>query len=489
MASQQMKILLEVQDKATRALKNSQKAFKKLGNIAKKAGKGMAGAMGRVVKSILSLKTALIGVAGVAGFGLLIKSSLKSIDSLGKVSSKLGIASDDLQRFRLASELAGIETTALDMGLQRFTRRAGEAVNGTGEAKDALAKMGIQLTGMDGKIRSTRELLGDVAHAFTKVKDPAERLRLAFKLFDSEGVAMVNILNKGRDGLEQMLGKADELGIILDEKTVKSAERVNDQFLLMGKTFVGLRDRLTGALAPALEKFSGWWTEFMKSFNTAIAPLFDWMIAKIGQLGADFGKAEEAGKEWGLTIGYYVQELVKGLVDFFKKNKDGISKFDEFKQKAVEMYHVVKPILEDLATAIGGIARAIALVINGIKSAIQSYRTLGGMVADAVGAGTGGSERISGSRASGGGVSAGSSYLVGERGAEVFTPTTSGTVSASASGMSYVTNIYTSASAHGIDSALASKGDSISRGSRVGLSVGSLGGGGYMNLSTKRVRS
>ena len=94
-----------------------------------------------------------------------------------------------------------------------------------------------------------------------------------------------------------------------------------------------------------------------------------------------------------------------------------------------------------------------------------------------------------GSRASGGGVSAGSSYLVGERGAELFTPTTSGTVSPSAGGMTSITNIYTSASAHGIDSALASKGDSISRGSRVGLSVGSLGGGGYMNLSTKRVRS
>lgn len=486
-----MKILLEVQDKATRALKNSQKAFKKLGSIAKKAGKGMAGAMGRVVKSVLSLKTALIGLAGVAGFGLLIKSSLKSIDSLGKVSSKLGIASADLQRFRLASELAGIETNQLDMGLQRFTRRAGEAVKGTGEAKDALAQMGIKLTGTDGKIRSTRDMLGDVAEAFTKVKDPAEQLRLAFKLFDSEGVAMVNILNNGRDGLEQMLGKADELGIILDEKTVKSAERVNDQFLLMGKTFIGLRDRLTGALAPALEKFSGWWTEFMKSFNEAIAPLFDWMIKKIGQLGVDFGKASDAGKEWGLTIGFYVQELVKGLVDFFKKNEKGISKFDEFKQKAVEMYHAVKPILQDLGSLIGGIAGFLSQVVSGFRAVAKfydkygasAYKSIGSGIADMVGAGT------EGTRASGGGVRAGGSYLVGERGAEVFTPTTSGTVSPSAGGMSYVTNIYTSASAHGIDSALASKGDSISRGSRVGLSVGSLGGGGYMNLSTKRVRS
>ena len=453
-----MKILLEVQDKATKALKNSQKAFKKLGTIALKAGKSMGGAMLRVGKSVLSLKTALVGLAGVAGFGLLIKASLKSMDTLGKVSSKLGIASGDLQRFRLASELAGIETTALDMGLQRFTRRAGEAAKGTGEAKDALAQMGIRLTGFDGNIRSTRDMLGDVAEAFTKVKDPAERLRLAFKLFDSEGVAMVNILNKGRDGLENMLGKADELGIILDEKTVKSAERVNDQFLLMGKTFIGLRDKLTGALAPALERFGGWWTEFMKAFNTAIAPLFDWMIKKIGTLAVDFGTAAEAGEKWGKIIGFRVQELVKGLVDFFKKNEDGIGKFGEFKEKALEMYHAVKPIFQDIAMIVQSIANAVGAVVAGFQRLANSKlakfsRGVGASLADMTGAGT------EGSRASGGGVSAGSSYMVGERGAELFTPTTSGSISPSASGSTSITNIYTSASAHGIDTALASRGD------------------------------
>ena len=37
-------------------------------------------------------------------------------------------------------------------------------------------------------------LLADVADAFARIEDPAERVRLAFKLFDSEGVALVNLL-------------------------------------------------------------------------------------------------------------------------------------------------------------------------------------------------------------------------------------------------------------------------------------------------------
>jgi hypothetical protein len=89
---------------------------------------------------------------------------------------------------------SGVEQQTLDMALQRFTRRAAEAAQGTGEAKDALAQMGIALRDQSGNLRSSEDLLADVADAFARIEDPAERVRLAFKLFDSEGVALVNLL-------------------------------------------------------------------------------------------------------------------------------------------------------------------------------------------------------------------------------------------------------------------------------------------------------
>ena len=76
------------------------------------------------------------------------------------------------------------------MALQRFVRRVAEAANGTGEAKDALAQMGIALRDQSGNLRRSEDLLADVADAFARIEDPAERVRLAFKLFDSEGVAL-----------------------------------------------------------------------------------------------------------------------------------------------------------------------------------------------------------------------------------------------------------------------------------------------------------
>ena len=42
-------------------------------------------------------------------------------------------------------------------------------------------------------------------------------MRLAFKLFDSEGVALVNLLRGGSGALEEMRERARDLGIVLDE--------------------------------------------------------------------------------------------------------------------------------------------------------------------------------------------------------------------------------------------------------------------------------
>ena len=64
-----------------------------------------------------------------------------------------------------------------------------------------------------------------MADAFARIEDPAERVRLAFKLFNSEGVALVNLLSDGSGALEEMRERARDLGIVLDEHLVRDAER------------------------------------------------------------------------------------------------------------------------------------------------------------------------------------------------------------------------------------------------------------------------
>src|SRR5690606_32505320 len=137
------------------------------------------------------------------------------------------------------------QQNTLDMALQRFTRRSAEAAQGTGAAKDALQVLGVQLRDSTGALRPTEALLSDVADAFTRIENPADRVRLAFKLFDSEGVVMVNMLRNGAAALEETRQQARDLGLVLEDDLLRNAEATNDSITTLTRV---LQTRFTRAI-------------------------------------------------------------------------------------------------------------------------------------------------------------------------------------------------------------------------------------------------
>src|SRR5262245_6209188 len=202
---------------------SGEQSLKRIETAGERASGGLKG-LGRQAEllrtGIRTLGGALAGVATVGGLTALVDRSISAASAIGKTADTIGVGVEALQELRFAAKASGIEQQTLDMALQRFTRRAAEAAAGTGEAKDALAQMGIALRDQGGHLRSSEDLLGDVADAFARIEDPAERVRLAFKLFDSEGVALVNLLRGGSGALEEMRERARDLGIVLDEHLV-----------------------------------------------------------------------------------------------------------------------------------------------------------------------------------------------------------------------------------------------------------------------------
>jgi len=459
-----MQILISARDKATRVVRGVSKGLKKLGTTAKRMGKSMVAAFGRMAKSLISFKAGLIAVAGVAGMGLLVKSSLDAVDKLSKVASKLGVTTQELQRFRLAAKLAGVEESALDMGLQRFIRRVGEAAQGTGEAKDALLKMGIQLTNSNGKVRSATNLLGQVSNALMNTKDPAERLRLAFKLFDSEGVAMVNMLKNGKNALFETMGMADKLGIVLSEKTVANVVKANDAFFLMGKAMGAVKDRMTGALAPALERFAKWWSEFTVGFSAQIKPLWEFLEKMLAKVTGGFGDATMAGREFGNTVGFHVAEAALWLEKFFTKLDDGESQAQKTWASIVNGANTVVNVIKQISSAINSVVQAF-------KHLKDFSKFMLGMMPGQI---------------FGGDIESGNDSLKKQSNNS---SSNSQSLSSISNTSSTVTNIYTNATAHGINNALGTRGDNISRGARIGMNLakGNLTGG-YGNLSMTRAR-
>lgn len=184
-------------------------------------------------KVMRRLAGAAVALAGAAGLGRLVTSSLDAADSLADVADKIGVNVEALQELRGAAQQAGVEQATLDMALQRFSRRVGEAANGTGELRATLEQYDIAVRNADGSMRPLEAILADYADTIQGAESDQERLRLAFKAFDSEGAALVNMLRDGSAGLSEMRQEMRDLGIVIDEETVRAAADLNDKLDLI----------------------------------------------------------------------------------------------------------------------------------------------------------------------------------------------------------------------------------------------------------------
>ena len=234
------------------------KAFDKT----KPAFKGVTSALSGITSAVFSMKTALVAVGGAAGFGYLVNSSLKATDSLKKTADKIGTTTEALGALRYAADLAGITTQTMDMALQRFTRRTAEAAAGTGEAKAAIKELGINAQELNRMPLDKRMVV--LADAFSGVASESDKLRLAFKLFDSEGAALVNVLSQGGDGLKEMLGEARLLGLTMSGSAAKGVEDTVDSLTKLQSLFKGITDQTVAAFAPAIEAIVVRFTAFLQ---------------------------------------------------------------------------------------------------------------------------------------------------------------------------------------------------------------------------------
>lgn len=236
-------MVISAVDKFSAPLKKATAMIGKLGSVAAGVGKGL----GKVAVGI---------TAAVGAISLVVAKYVSMLDSIGKTSEKLGVDPLFLQKLRFAAEQTGVQITALDMGLQRFIRRTAEAARGTGEAKQALADLNISLFDSDGKLRDVESVLFDVADAIQNTTDSAEQVRLAFKFFDSEGVALVSTLKEGSAGLRNFFEEAENLGLLISRDTIKKAEQFADSVNRVKKQINAIASGIIGAFLPALDQLS-----------------------------------------------------------------------------------------------------------------------------------------------------------------------------------------------------------------------------------------
>ena len=433
--------------------------------------------MDRSRRRMQGLSVALGGFLSIAGalrLGQLTNDAVKFGSQIAITADKIGVSASSLQALRLAGEqFAGVQATTVDMALQRFSRRLGEADRGTGELKDTLIQLGISTRNADGSVKSVEQAFLEYSDAMANAESAQEQLRLAFKAFDSEGAVLVELAKQGSKELQGFLQSAKETGAVMSDTMTNSAKELNAEFRLqtmiigtqLKEAFMALSPIVLGVLTVVSKVattvnnlFKSAMTEFKEMIEDDSIIQLQERLNVLAERRLELetklsrrGRKQQADKNELQEI-IAKENAIKSVIEAQEKLALGNNNAGEsvnhlttaFQNLNANMDVLVQKQAKDFATKFQtGLTQAFDNVIDGTKSVGESLKELGkqliremirmflfrNIIAPFLGGSfLGGFLKGIPGFANGGYVSKNKPVMVGERGAEIFVPNQSGNI-------------------------------------------------------------
>ena len=165
---------------------------------------------------------AFFGVGLSASF---LKNIIETNSALAKQADLVGLSAERFQEYAYAAKLAGVDQNAFAGSLREFAKRIGEVQAGTGTLFSALQRTDKQLLQGLKNTKNQDEAFRLLADAIQDASSAAEKSVLADAAFGGGGVPLINALNQGSKGLDDLAKQARDLNLIVGEDLVRSAER------------------------------------------------------------------------------------------------------------------------------------------------------------------------------------------------------------------------------------------------------------------------
>lgn len=216
-------------------------AFGRLAGVAQ----GVAAGVGMVVAG-----------ATAAFFG--IKRVADQTDALADEAARLGITTQQLQELGFAAQMSGSSVEDMGQSLGFLSNNMVQARQGNQELVRWFARIGVTMKDLQNPAFTATDVLARMADTYQRVgKDglnSAEMIAASRALMGKSGDRLNQLLRQGSAALRQYAQEARQLGLVLDEQTVKNMGEFNDEF---DRTRLILFGNLANALAPLMPMFKG----------------------------------------------------------------------------------------------------------------------------------------------------------------------------------------------------------------------------------------
>jgi len=224
---------------------------------------------------------AAVGAAGAAAAVAsykMVTSAAETADTIDESSQKLGLNAKSYQELNYVMSQSGMSIDSFKSGSKSLLTNMTKMTQGNKDSVAAFKTLGVSVTDSKGNLRDVSDVTYDSIRAFQKMKNGSEKSALAIKLFGKSGQNMAAILNADAGSFDETIKKANDLGLVMSDSTVKSGAELNDTLDTLKTSFGMIAIQLGTQLVPYFQKAADYIIKKMPVIRTEtkkVAGVFD----------------------------------------------------------------------------------------------------------------------------------------------------------------------------------------------------------------------
>lgn len=190
---------------------------------------------------------AAAGVLAVAEAMEKAKEAAEYAEQVKNLADKLGVTTKDLQEYQFAALASGVSVEALNSSLEQGNKVLGDFQSNIASQKSRKVFDALGITQEEArKAQTITDLLPEIAE---KIKDlaPSEQAGIAERLGLS---GMLPVLQKGKEGIEELRNEAEASGAVLDTELIRKGAEAAEKLKEAGAEVDGNLKRAFISLAP-----------------------------------------------------------------------------------------------------------------------------------------------------------------------------------------------------------------------------------------------
>lgn len=218
--------------------------------------KGVNKSIASVGKSMQSAGTKMAALgAGVVGPIFASAAAFANVGSaLNDMSARTGVATESLSVLQFAAEQTGTDMGGVETALKKMQKAIFAAGEGSKEAADALAMVGLSAGDLAGL--SADQQMGKIADGLMAIEDPGARAAIAMKIFGKSGTDILPMLEGGSAGMAAFAAEAKRLGLVMDSETAAKADALGDAIDAVKVSMKMAFIQVGSAVAPILTQLA-----------------------------------------------------------------------------------------------------------------------------------------------------------------------------------------------------------------------------------------